>query len=149
MKEFFREGPGRDKKDVDNKEGQWKHSPILINHALDLCPDVSHLHSDVTMPGLCRQVVHPPPRDKGGLGTSPLRPHGFHPQNKPASPFLLRSQGLFLTMAPSQMPDFTEFLQLGTCHSASLTVIIVLHGLGASPLLSSSIFLTDASTTGG
>lgn len=60
-----------------------------------------------------------------------------------------RSQGLFLTMAPSQMTDFTEFLPLGPCHRASLTVSIALRGLGASPLPSSSILLSGASTAGG
>lgn len=101
------------------------------------------------MPGLCRQVVHPDPGTREAWAPA----HSDHMASilriSQLLLFFLRSQGLFLIMAPSQMPDFTEFLQLGTCHSASLTVIIVLHGLGASPLLSSSIFLTDASTTGG
>ena len=44
----------------------------------------------------------------------------------------LRSQGLFLTMAPSQMPAFTEFLQLGTYRRADVILIIFLHRLDAS-----------------
>lgn len=65
-----------------------------------------------------------------------------------SSLLFLMSQGLFLTMAPSQMPDFTEFLQLGTYHRANVALIVFLHRLDASPLLSSSVSLTDASVTG-
>lgn len=65
---------------------------------------------------------------------------GQHPCPTP-----LRSPVLFLMMAPSQMPSFTEFLQLGAHHRANLILIIFLHKPDV-PILSYSYFLTDGHT---
>lgn len=71
MKEFFQEGPGSSKKDVENIEWQQKHHPVHTRHILDLCPNVIHLHLGIIINGPYRQVVNPIPRDMGGSVPAP------------------------------------------------------------------------------
>lgn len=66
----------------------------------------------------------------------PLRPHGSHLQSRPACPpALLKLLGLFLTMAPPQMPNLTGSLQSGTCHRAGLILIVFSRGWMSPPCL--------------
>ena len=59
-------------------------------------------------------------RDKGGLVPASSAHVASILGTGQLLPFFLKSLGLFLTMVPYQVPNFTHFLQIGTCHRADL-----------------------------